>query len=117
MLVDFPFEIDLKDYIINHELPNINPDLEKLELEIKEAFEHDDHITSQYEKKKDTLMYDLYAVSNHFGGMGGGHYTAYAKNNINGKWYDFNDSFVSECSNLENVVTDAAYVLFYRRRE
>jgi len=26
------------------------------------------------------LLYDLYAVSNHFGGLGGGHYTAYAKN-------------------------------------
>jgi ubiquitin carboxyl-terminal hydrolase 4/11/15 len=24
--------------------------------------------------------YDLFAVSNHYGGMGGGHYTAYAKN-------------------------------------
>ena len=23
-------------------------------------------------------VYDLYAVSNHYGGMGGGHYTAYA---------------------------------------
>ena len=22
-------------------------------------------------------MYDLYAVSNHFGGLGGGHYTAF----------------------------------------
>ena len=25
------------------------------------------------------LRYDLYAISNHFGGMGGGHYTAYGK--------------------------------------
>ena len=24
-------------------------------------------------------MYDLFAVSNHFGGLGGGHYTAYAQ--------------------------------------
>ena len=24
-------------------------------------------------------LYDLYAVSNHFGGVGGGHYTAYAR--------------------------------------
>ena len=37
-------------------------------------------------------LYDLFAVSNHYGGLGGGHYTAYAKNN--GKWYDFNDSSV-----------------------
>lgn len=30
-------------------------------------------------------IYELYAVSNHYGGLGGGHYTAYAKNN--GKWF------------------------------
>lgn len=28
------------------------------------------------------VIYDLYAVSNHFGGLGGGHYTAYAKNHV-----------------------------------
>lgn len=27
-----------------------------------------------------TYIYDLFAISNHFGGLGGGHYTAYAKN-------------------------------------
>ena len=27
-----------------------------------------------------SCLYDLYAVSNHFGGLGGGHYTAYCKN-------------------------------------
>lgn len=25
-------------------------------------------------------VYELYAVSNHYGSLGGGHYTAYAKN-------------------------------------
>ena len=25
-------------------------------------------------------IYDLYAISNHYGGLGGGHYTAFAKN-------------------------------------
>ena len=33
-------------------------------------------------KKGQKAIYDLYAVSNHFGGMGGGHYTAFAKNNV-----------------------------------
>jgi ubiquitin carboxyl-terminal hydrolase 4/11/15 len=39
-----------------------------------------------------STRYELYAVSNHYGGMGGGHYTAYAKNKD--IWYDFNDSSV-----------------------
>lgn len=33
--------------------------------------------------------YDLFAVDNHFGGLGGGHYTAYAKNFGDGKFYNF----------------------------
>lgn len=39
----------------------------------------------------ESLIYDLYAVDNHYGGLGGGHYTAYAKNHETGKWYDFDD--------------------------
>lgn len=27
-----------------------------------------------------TYIYDLFGISNHYGGLGGGHYTAYAKN-------------------------------------
>jgi ubiquitin carboxyl-terminal hydrolase 4/11/15 len=47
--------------------------------------------------------------------MGGGHYTAYAKNFKNGRWYDFNDSYVSP-ADPSRVVSRQAYVLFYRRR-
>ncbi|KAL5961546.1 Ubiquitin carboxyl-terminal hydrolase 15 [Taenia solium] len=39
-----------------------------------------------------TKVYDLVAVSNHMGFVGGGHYTAYAKNGQT--WYSFNDSCV-----------------------
>merc|ERR1712152_8236 len=60
-------------------------------------------------------IYDLLAVSNHYGGMGGGHYTAYGKNKIDGNWYYFDDSSVTQ-TNEEAVVTKAAYVLFYQRR-
>lgn len=35
-------------------------------------------------------VYDLFAVDNHFGGLGGGHYTAVAKNFYDGQWYDYN---------------------------
>lgn len=38
------------------------------------------------------LIYDLFGVSNHYGGVGGGHYTAFGKNTLTGQWYSFNDS-------------------------
>lgn len=60
-------------------------------------------------------VYDLISVSNHYGGMGGGHYTAYGKNKNDGNWYYFDDSSVTQ-TNEEAVVTKAAYVLFYQRR-
>jgi ubiquitin carboxyl-terminal hydrolase 4/11/15 len=57
-------------------------------------------------------IYDLYAVSNHFGGIASGHYTAYVST-ADGEWYEMNDSTVSR---TDRVVSPAAYVLFYRRR-
>ncbi|NXU60290.1 UBP4 hydrolase, partial [Horornis vulcanius] len=62
-----------------------------------------------------SYVYDLIAVSNHYGAMGVGHYTAYAKNKVNNKWYHFDDSSVSVASE-DQIVTKAAYVLFYQRR-
>ncbi|KAJ2356222.1 hypothetical protein GGF43_002208 [Coemansia sp. RSA 2618] len=62
------------------------------------------------------LVYDLHSVCNHYGGMGGGHYTAYALNPEDNKWYDFNDSSVSEVHDPDSVKTTAAYMLFYRLR-
>lgn len=58
--------------------------------------------------------YDLVAVITHHGNVGAGHYVSFAKNYINGKWYEFNDSWVSEVS--DSFVADVeAYVLFYRK--
>jgi ubiquitin carboxyl-terminal hydrolase 4/11/15 len=62
------------------------------------------------------LVYDLFAVSEHSGGLGGGHYTATAKNPDNQKWYCFNDSSTSQ-SSADDAVTPRAYVLFYMRRD
>ena len=66
--------------------------------------------------KKNKVVYDLYGVSNHFGSLGGGHYTAFAKNPLYGKWYNFDDTDVSNASQ-SSVVTKAAYVLFYKLRK
>ena len=62
---------------------------------------------------KDHSVYDLFAVSQHYGGTGFGHYTAVCKNF--GNWYSYNDSSVHS-TNSSDIVSNAAYVLFYRRR-
>ena len=35
-------------------------------------------------------IYDLFAVDNHYGGLGGGHYTAFALNFVDKNWYEYN---------------------------
>lgn len=35
-------------------------------------------------------IYDLFAVDNHYGGLGGGHYTAFARNDTDKNWYEYN---------------------------
>lgn len=67
-------------------------------------------------KNKEQLIYDLIGVSNHFGSLGGGHYTATAKNHITGTWFDFNDSNVHPTSE-DRAVSDGAYILVYKRRK
>ncbi|TNM86539.1 hypothetical protein fugu_006769 [Takifugu bimaculatus] len=60
--------------------------------------------------------YDLIAVSNHYGGLRDGHYTSYARHKDNGQWYYFDDSKVTFAAE-EQIVTSAAYVLFYQRKD
>ena len=49
-------------------------------------------LTSRVIEKEDgrAEIYDLIAVDDHYGGLGGGHYTAYAKNFMDGQWYNYN---------------------------
>ncbi|XP_022156560.1 ubiquitin carboxyl-terminal hydrolase 9-like isoform X2 [Momordica charantia] len=71
---------------------------------------------SKYVKCNDgkAHLYNLYSISNHYGGLGGGHYTAYAKLVDEKRWYHFDDSHVSPVGE-EEIKTSAAYLLFYQR--
>ncbi|KAM9366521.1 ubiquitin carboxyl-terminal hydrolase 8 [Symphorus nematophorus] len=62
--------------------------------------------------KQNLKRYNLYGVSNHYGGLDGGHYTAYCKNSHKQRWYKFDDHEVSEIS-TSSVKSSAAYILFY----
>lgn len=57
----------MTDYVINRNTPN------QYEEETQE---------NNGELRQSKVIYDLFAVSNHFGGLGGGHYTAFAKNHV-----------------------------------
>ena len=66
-------------------------------------------------------VYDLFAVCNHYGRMGFGHYSAFARDwLVNGQladsWVSFDDNDVRLCEDPNDVKTAAAYILFYRRR-
>jgi ubiquitin carboxyl-terminal hydrolase 8 len=62
--------------------------------------------------------YDLYAVSNHVGGLGGGHYTAHTLNRFDDTWYEFNDSsYRSVDESIHKRLFKSSYVLFYNRSE
>lgn len=81
-------------------------------------------------------VYDLFAVCNHYGRMGFGHYTAvarewnsisehhdkstvakvYSGNSLSDVWYSYDDNTVSECTDISDIQNQSAYILFYRRR-
>ncbi|PIA54251.1 hypothetical protein AQUCO_00900653v1 [Aquilegia coerulea] len=88
----------------------------KNKLETYVDFPIDDLDLSNYIACKNNQLscrYMLYAVSNHFGSMGGGHYTAFVYHGGN-QWYEFDDSRVHSIS-VDQIKDSAAYVLFYRR--
>jgi ubiquitin carboxyl-terminal hydrolase 4/11/15 len=73
------------------------------------------------ENKNNT--YDLFAINNHtnfnkfgFNGISFGHYYSYCKNEMDSKWYDYNDESVNEIDE-KDIVTENAYILFYKLRD
>ncbi|VFQ95974.1 unnamed protein product [Cuscuta campestris] len=77
---------------------------------------HDFDVTKYVANKNNSQrqLYELYALTNHYGSMGSGHYTAHIKLLDENRWYNFDDSHISPI-NEEDVKSSAAYVLFYRR--
>lgn len=77
---------------------------------------HDFDLTNYIANKNNSRrqVYELYALTNHYGSMGSGHYTAHIKLLDENRWYNFDDSHISLISE-DDVNTAAAYVLFYRR--
>ena len=117
-------KIDIKKTILFWSFPNIlvidfkrfNSKNQKNQILI--TFPLDDLDLSDYVigYNKNTFIYELYGICNHSGSVYGGHYTSYVKN-ANGKWYHFNDTSVTEISIIESIISQKAYVLFYRKKQ
>ena len=67
-------------------------------------------------QKNNPLIYNLYGICEHHGGMGGGHYTSKTIVKGTGKWFSFNDSFVKETT-TNSAHNENAYVLFYIKKK
>ena len=90
VIIDFPMEIDLSNYVLS----NVNK-------------------TKQY-------IYSIYGVITHMGDSGeGGHFIAACKSPIDGNWYRYNDAIVSPITNFNKEVTNfnTPYILFYQRKK
>lgn len=75
--VIFPQVLDMNPYLIDSDpMSSYTAQAEKQNVFIKPKYNGEFNIT-----ESNKPIYDLYAVSNHYGGLGGGHYTAYAKSN------------------------------------
>ena len=63
---------------------------------------------------KSPTKYELIGVITHLGVSGpNGHFIAFCKNIMNGKWYKYNDQTVSEADNFSVHNEGIAYILFY----
>jgi ubiquitin carboxyl-terminal hydrolase 4/11/15 len=58
--------------------------------------------------------YDLFAVCNHMGGLYGGHYTANVYSTRGSRWFECNDSQITES---DEISESSSYVLFYRSKD
>eukprot|EP00754_Rhynchopus_humris_P044587 Rhum_TRINITY_DN4260_c0_g1::Rhum_TRINITY_DN4260_c0_g1_i1::g.13645::m.13645/K11839/USP8, UBP5; ubiquitin carboxyl-terminal hydrolase 8 len=65
-------------------------------------------LTSPDERKR---VYELVAVVNHDGGLGGGHYTADVKGRLDKQWYSFSDERSTHATGSPDF--SKAYILFY----
>lgn len=92
--IDFPIKgLDLENMVAEREIAK--------KLQAQGASIEELNLTSLDEP----LVYDLFGVDEHIGGLGGGHYRAYALNHLNDKWYHFDDSYVRPAKAEDAVVS------------
>ena len=66
---------------------------------------------------RENYLYDLYAVVNHIGNISSGHFTCFCINE-NNDWLYYDDDRVFRLNKdvEKEIVTNKAYILFYKRQ-
>ena len=89
-----------------------------IEFDIKINFYEELNLLNYIEYKNTGCIYQLIGVITHIGESGmGGHFIAYCRDPIKGRWHKYNDAIVNEVSNFQNEVINFAmpYLLFYEK--
>ena len=125
--VDFELDgFDITDFVVTKRtVDEFNISIEEVlgkpagaEVDLQDLLISQDnlpHLIKKENRGGAPLVYDCHGVINHVGSQSFGHYTAYAKND--GKWYLFDDESCRQVEDLTDIVSQKAYVLFYRLRE
>ena len=85
---------------------------------VKLNFEETIEITKYVTLKKGKVVYNLTGVITHIGQSGPfAHFLAFCKSPINDKWYEYNDSIVTDVKDVKKEIIDFGnpYVLFYKK--
>ena len=113
---------DVNKQVLFWKLPNVliielkryNSNLRKIHTVVNTPLKDIDFSDFVVGYDSDNSIYDLFGTGNHSGNVQGGHYSANILN-ANGKWYNFNDTFITSISE-DKVITPHTYCLFYRKK-
>ena len=89
-----------------------------IEFDVKINFEEELDLSNYIQFNNKSRMYQLIGVITHIGESSmSGHFIAYCKDPISGKWHKYNDAMVNEVENFQNEVINFAmpYLLFYQK--
>jgi len=89
-----------------------------IEFDVKINFTEELDLSKYIENKESGYKYKLIGVITHLGESSmSGHFIAYCKDPLNGKWNKYNDAIVDEVNDFKKEVIDFAmpYLLFYEK--
>uniref|UniRef100_K3WEX3 USP domain-containing protein n=1 Tax=Globisporangium ultimum (strain ATCC 200006 / CBS 805.95 / DAOM BR144) TaxID=431595 RepID=K3WEX3_GLOUD len=115
--VDFPIEcLDLAPFISESALQDCNATASE-PVQRAAAFLQQELQFPLETASRACTGYSVYAIVNHMGGIGSGHYTAHIKHPESGEWWLVDDASTAPVTVETLTPSAAAYLLFYVRHD